>query len=153
MDQAAHKAAMERLGPFVGEWSMDAAFPGAPPTGRMGRTVFEWILDGQFLLQRSEIPHPDAPEGFCVVGLDLEADKYRQHYFDSRGVVRIYAMTFDDGVWELVRDAPDFSPLDFFQRYIGRLSTDGQTIEGEWQTAPDGSAWERDFGLTYRRTI
>ena len=153
MDQAANKVAMERLEPFVGEWSLDASFPGAPPTGPMGHTVFEWILDGQFLLQRSEVPHPDAPDGLCIIGFDLEKTKYVQHYFDSRGVARTYAMTFNDGVWELLRDAADFTPLDFYQRFIGTFSSNGRTIDGEWQTSPDGSAWERDFGLTYRRII
>ena len=151
MDQAAHKSAMERLEPFIGEWSLDASFPGAPPTGPIGRTVFEWTLGGQYLLQRSEVPHPDAPDGLCVIGFDLVTGKYVQHYFDSRGVARTYAMTFNEGVWELLRDTADFSPLDFFQRFIGTFSADGRTIDGEWQTSPDGSAWERDFGLTYRK--
>ena len=151
MDQAAHKSAMERLEPFIGEWSLDASFPGASPTGPLGRTVFEWTLGGQYLLQRSEVPHPDAPDGLCIVGFDLETRRYVQHYFDSRGVARTYSMTLDEGRWELLRDAPDFSPLDFFQRFIGTFSADGRTIEGEWQTSPDGSAWERDFALTYRK--
>jgi hypothetical protein len=151
VDPEAHKAAMERLEPLVGEWSLDASFPGVPPTGPVGRTAFEWTLNGQFLIQRSEIPHPAAPVGFCIVGFDLEAKKYVQHYFDSRGVARVYAMTFDDGVWERRRESKDFSPLDFFQRFIGTFSADGETIEGAWETSKDGSTWERDFGLTYRR--
>jgi len=152
MDQAAHKAAMERLEPFIGGWSLDASFPGAPPTGPLGWSVFEWALGGQYLIERSEVSHPDAPDGLCVIGFDLGARRYLQHYFDSRGVARMYAMTFDDGVWELLRDAADFTPLDFCQRFIGTFSADGRTIEGEWQTSPDGSAWQRDFGLTYRKT-
>jgi hypothetical protein len=86
-----------------------------------------------------------------VIGFDLGTGNYVQHYFDSRGVARTYAMTFNDGVWDLLRDAADFSPLDFSQRFSGTFSADGRTIEGEWQTSPDGSAWERDFGLTYRK--
>jgi hypothetical protein len=151
MDPVAHKAAMERLEPLVGEWSLDAAFPGVPRTGPIGRTVLKWTLDGQFLIQHSEISHPAAPVGFCIVGFDLEAKEYVQHYFDSRGVARVYEMTFDDGVWELTRRTPDFSPLDFLQRFVGTLSADGKTIEGAWETSKDGSTWERDFGLTYRR--
>jgi hypothetical protein len=151
MDPAAHKSAMEGLAPFIGEWSLDASFPGAPPNGPLGRTVFEWTLGGQYLIQRSEIPHPDAPDGLCIVGFDLAAKKYVQHYFDSRGVARVYAMTFNEGFWELRRESPDFSPLDFMQRFIGTFTADGQTIEGAWETSNDGSAWERDFGLTYRR--
>jgi saccharopine dehydrogenase (NAD+, L-lysine-forming) len=61
------------------------------------------------------------------------------------------AMTFRDGVWTLSRDSPDFSPLDFRQRFTGELSADGRTISGRWETSKDGSTWEHDFDLTYRK--
>ena len=44
--------------------------------------------------------------------------------------VRLYAMTFRDGIWTLVRSSPDFTPLDFSQRFTGRFSADGNTISG-----------------------
>ena len=46
---------------------------------------------------------------------------------------------------------PDFSPLDFAQRFTGTFSDDGQTIAGDWEIAHDGSTWEHDFDLTYVR--
>jgi hypothetical protein len=94
MDQAARTAALERLEPLAGEWSIEASFPLAPPTGVVGRTVFEWTLGGQFLVQRSEVPHPDAPDSISIIGIDPGDEAYSQHYFDSRGVVRVYAMSF-----------------------------------------------------------
>src|SRR3954466_4127507 len=103
--------ALARLEPFIGEWSLDASI--AP--GVSARTTFEWTLGGAFLLERSEAPDP-IPNGLCVVAPNDDRDGYTQHYFDSRGVVRIYAMTFDDGVWTLLRNAPDFTPLSFSQR-------------------------------------
>jgi hypothetical protein len=109
--------------------------------------VFEWILGGRFVSQRMEIPHPDAPDGFMIIGAD--GDAYTQHYFDSRGVVRLYAMSFTDGVWTLLRDSPDFTPLAFHQRYIGTVGDD--TITGRWETSPDGARWELDFHLNYTR--
>ncbi len=42
-------------------------------------------------------------------------------------------MTFTDGVWTLLRSSPDFSPLDFSQRYTGTLSDNGDTIHGAWE--------------------
>jgi hypothetical protein len=141
---------MQRLEAFVGEWSIEAAFPGAPPNGVVGRSVFEWALGGQFLVQRSEVPHPDAPDGLMIVGLDPDRDAYTQHYFDSRGVARLYAMDFRDGVWTLTRESPDFTPLTFAQRFTGTFGDDGNTILGRWETG-DGSGWELDFHLTYRR--
>ncbi len=99
-DKPAQHPALERLDAFVGEWSMEASF--AP--GVTGRAVFEWVLGGQFLVERSEVP--DAPDGIAIVGVDRDGQAYTQHYFDSRGVARVYAMTFRDGVWTLLRDAP-----------------------------------------------
>ena len=74
-----------------------------------------------------------------------------EHYFDDRGVVRVYAMTFVDNTWVLLRTTPDFSPLDFSQRYVATLSDDGNTFTGTWETSQDGETWERDFDLTYSR--
>jgi hypothetical protein len=142
---------LERLAPFLGEWSLEARFPGAPPSDLRGRVVFEEILGGPFLAERSEVPHPDAPDGFKIVAPDPGGDAYTQHYFDSRGVVRLYAMTFADGAWMLLREKPDFSPLSFSQRFTGRFSDDGETIDGRWEQSTDGAPWELDFELIYTR--
>lgn len=150
MDESARRQARERLGILVGEWEVEAEFPGQ--TVPAGRSVFEWALDGTFLVQRNEIPVPEAPDSMAIIAVDPETGTYTQHYFDSRGVVRLYAMTFADGVWELLREEADFSPLSFRQRFIGRVSEDGDVIRGGWEMAKDGAAtWEKDFELTYRR--
>ena len=112
--------------------------------------MVEWALDGNFLIQRTEVPDPKFPTVLSIVAYDVNKDSYSQHYFDSRGVVRLYAMTFRDGIWTLVRSSPDFTPLDFSQRFTGRFSSDGDTISGTWETG-DGSNWKKDFDLTYAR--
>jgi hypothetical protein len=145
------EARLRRLDLFVGEWQLDApAFPLPPELAGDARTRFEWVLGGAFLLQRSSVPVAEAPDTFCVVGLDA-GDGYTQHYFDSRGVARIYAMTFDGRRWTLERSAPDFTPLQFHQRFEASVGEDGASIEGRWESSPDGAAWELDFELTYRR--
>lgn len=60
-------------------------------------------------------------------------------------------MTFDGHTWTLERTKPDFSPLDFHQRFVGSISDDGTTIDGEWRTSQDGQQWTRDFRVTYIR--
>jgi hypothetical protein len=139
-----------RLELFIGEWSMHVAFPGAPPVAG-GRVVFEWMTGEQFLIERWEVPVPEAPDGLAIIGFDEGRGTFLQHYFDSRGIARVYAMSLEDGVWTLWRDAPDFSPLEFAQRYTGTFSDDGTTIVGRWEIAHDGSTWEHDFDLTYVR--
>ncbi|WP_280879896.1 hypothetical protein [Streptomyces pseudovenezuelae] len=151
MNGPARQEALTRLDVLVGEWEIEADFPGR--TAPRGRSVFEWTLDGRFLVQRSEVPVAEAPDTMSVIAADPETDGYTQHYFDSRGVVRVYAMTFVDGLWQLVRETPDFTPLSFRQRFTGQFSADGNTIRGAWETAKDTSApWEHDFALTYHRS-
>lgn len=74
------------------------------------------------------------------------------HYFDSRGVARIYQMSLMEGVWKLWRDTADLSPLDFAQRFVGTFSKDGKTFDGRWEICQDGSTWEEDLRITYRRS-
>jgi hypothetical protein len=150
--------ALARLDVFVGDWSLEARFPGqdqAPPGPGGGVTIrsrFEWALDGQFLLQHTEVPVPDAPDSLAIVAADPHTGGYTQHYYDSRGVVRLYAMSITDGVWTLIRESPDFSPLDFRQRFTGTFSADGNTIDGAWEkSAAGGGEWEHDFALIYHR--
>ena len=142
---------IERLEAFIGEWSIEASFPDAAPTGAVGRIVFEWMPGGQFLVQRWEVLHPDAPDGLAIIGLDRDGEAFTQHYFDSRGVARVYGMTFGDGVWTLSRTSPDFSPLNFSQRFTGTFGDGGKTIQGRWETSDDGSSWEHDFDLIYAK--
>ena len=150
-DRVARDVAMERLEVFIGEWTMEAQFRDPAPTGPSGRSVFERILDGRFLAQRTEVPHPEAPDNLAIIGFDSARDAYTFHYFDSRGVARVYAMGFSGGLWKLLRDAPDFSPLDFAQRFTGTFSDDRNTIQGRWEKSFDRPSWELDFDLTYRK--
>src|SRR4051812_41263704 len=100
------------LGVFVGSWSVAAEFPSAGPGGVPGRTTFDWLLGRRFLVQRFGVDHPEAPSGHTVIAPDARRPgDYLQHYFDSRGVVRLYTMTFDGHIWTLSRLEPDFSPL------------------------------------------
>jgi hypothetical protein len=141
---------LERLNPFVGEWDLEVSLPSSP--GAHARTTFEWALDGRFLVQRAEITVPHVPDSLAIIGADPRGEAFAQHYFDSRGVVRVYAMTFEDGVWTLTRTSPDFSDLSFWQRYTGTFSADGDTIDGQWEICHDeGATWEKDFDLVYTR--
>lgn len=138
------------LEPFVGEWTLQIAFPGSPPM-EGGRVTFEWMKGKRFLVERWEVPVPEAPDGLAVIGFDEGRGTFLQHYFDSRGVARVYTMSLENGVWKLWRTEPDFSPLDFAQRYTGTFSGDGATIAGTWEIAHDGVTWEKDFDLSYLR--
>jgi hypothetical protein len=143
---------LEALAPLVGEWSIMAGFGAEAPAEMGARVTFEWLPGERFLVERWEVPVPDAPDGIAIIGADpTTAGGYLQHYFDTRGVARVYKMAFDGRVWRLWRDEPDFSPLDFAQRYTGTFSEDGGTIVGRWEICHDGDNWEHDFDLVYAR--
>lgn len=141
---------LARLEAFVGRWRIEAPGLPAPAAGGAAWVGFEWTLGGAFLLQQSSIPVPGAPDSLSLIGPD-QADGYTQHYFDSRGIARSYAMTFDGRRWTLERHTADFSPLHFHQRWQAQLSADGRSIAGRWERSPDGRAWEVDFELSYHR--
>jgi len=142
---------LDRLDVLTGEWDMEATFeagyfgPGSPPaTERGGRTTFVWLPGRYFLTQRFAVDHPAAPSGIAIIGAGAEPETFAQHYYDSRGVARVYQMSLDGGVWKLWREAPGF-----WQRYTGVISDDGTRITGAWEGSPDGQEWKHDFGLTY----
>jgi hypothetical protein len=140
---------LERL---VGAWEFEP-FGGGRSMGR-GRATFEWIEDGAFLLERSQADWTEpgwvenAPTSTqSVMGFDNTTFEVSQLYADDRGVFRIYRGTLTDDEWRLERAAPDF-----YQRFFGAFGDDGRTIEGRWESSPNGTVWELDFPITYRKT-
>ena len=134
------RGGLEALEALVGDWVL------GDPAAPVGRTSFSWLEGRRFLVQRWSIDIPEAPDGFAIVGEDPAGGGLLQHYFDSRGIARVYGMSLEGGVWRLWRDGEDFS-----QRFAGTLSEDGSTISGAWEIAHDGSTWEHDLDLVYTR--
>ncbi len=142
------RARLEQLQPLVGQWTIEPAFPDAPapaPADR-GHTVFEWGPERAFLIQRWEVPIEGPPDGVAIFAVAEEGDALVQHYFDSRGVVRRYETGLADGIWSLRKLSPGFA-----QRFRGEFGPGGDRIDGAWEKANDGSTWEHDFKLVYRR--
>jgi hypothetical protein len=147
------KEMSERLRPLVGEWALEMVPPGGESYGDVGaRVTFEWLPPGElWLIQRWSVPVPEAPDGIAMIGWDEGRGTLLQHYFDTRGVARVYEMTLENGVWTLQRTKEDFSPYDFAQRYEGRFNDDGTRIDGAWLMAKDKRNYEKDFDLNYLR--
>jgi hypothetical protein len=141
--------ALDQLATLIGEWNIEItsmSFRADPSAVERGHSSFAWLEGGAFLVQHSEIPASDFPRSVAVMGADDEAASYRMLYYDSRGVSRIYRMTFSGEIWTIWRDFPGFS-----QRFHGTFSEDGNIITARWEKSSDGSNWEHDFALTYSR--
>jgi hypothetical protein len=148
MDQPTAETALQELEVLVGEWTMEATPPGGEPWPGEARATFEWleVSENRLLVERSVIEMPQAPNGVCVIGCDAANGTYYQLYTDDRGVCRVYEMSIGGGEWKLWRDGEPFS-----QRFTATISADGNTIEGRWEAAKDGTSWETDFDLVFQR--
>lgn len=140
---------IEALEPLVGEWTTEVRLPPGGGDVVRGRATFEWLEAGGYLIQRTVMDDPVFPAGVMVIGPAAGGGRIVQHYFDSRGVARVYDIGLTDGVLRLWRDDDD----DFAQRYTGQISSDGATIDGAWEICDDGETWRHDFDLTYTKVV
>lgn len=131
---------------LIGGWSTEGAHPMLPGEPIRGTSNFEWLDGERFVVWRSHYEHPRIPDAIAIIG--VTNGQLSMHYFDSRGVNRVYAASFDRTTWRYWRDAtaPDFS-----QRFTGTFSDDGNTITGRGELSHDGDTWEDDLDLTFQR--
>ena len=132
-------------GRLLGEWSTEATHPVLPGTVVHGRATFEWLDDQRFLIQRSHHDHPDIPDAVAVIGILDGAPAL--HYFDPRGVHRVFAVDITADSWRYWNATPGFS-----QRFTGTFGPDGDSIVGRGELSrDDGATWDDDLAITYRR--
>jgi hypothetical protein len=138
--------ALEGLRVLVGTWRTIGTHPLVPGTTFHGRTTFEWLDGGAFLIMHSEIDEPEIPSAIAVFGSDDTTGECSMLYFDERGVSRRYDVRLEENVWSWWRNAPGLS-----QRFTGTIAADGRTITGGGEMSRDGATWEPDLQLTYTR--
>ena len=138
--------ALGRFGALIGMWNTVGTHPMVPNTVFHGRTSFEWIEGGAFLMMRSEIDEPEIPSGVAIIGSDDKTGEFSMLYFDERGVSRRYETDMQDLVWTWSRMTPEFS-----QRFVCTLAADKRTMVGKGAMSKDGAKWEGDLELTYTR--
>ena len=141
---------LDALQLVIGEWNVEGRHVAFPDTVVRGRSVFEWWGNRTFLMHRSTFDHPDFPDSISVIGTTQPNGGLAQHYFDTRGVHRLFDMTFDRGVWTLDRKA--IGPKDFDQRMKATFSADDNTITAEFELRDSGTHEMRhDFSVMYTR--
>ena len=146
MDQPTAEDALRALEPLVGEWTFEATWPDGRVWPGGGRITFEWHPSGAHLVAHGTAELPEAPENLSIIGCDGANGTYFQLYSDERGVCRVYEMSIGDGVWKLWREGEPFA-----QRFTATFDDDGDTMTARWEIAEDGTNYETDFDLVYRR--
>ena len=141
---------LEQLQPFIGEWSVEGKHVALPDAVIRGRSVFDWWGDRAFLIHHSTLDHPDFPDSISVIGATRPDGGLAQHYFDTRGVHRLFDMTFERGVWTLDRKV--VGAKDFDQRMRATFSADGNSFAAEWEARDSGTHEMRpDLSAVYTR--
>jgi hypothetical protein len=138
--------ALKPLSFLIGEWTTVGTHGLVPGTTYHGRTSFEWLEGGAFLMMRSAIDEPDIPSGIAIFGSDDDLGEYFMLYFDERGVSRRHDVSLHDNVLKWWRTAPGFS-----QRNTLTIENGGRTMVGKGELSKDGVSWEKDLDLTYTR--
>ena len=138
-------ADLERLGRrLVGGWTTEATHPAFPGTTVRGAAEVQWLEGERFLIFRARTDHPDFPDSISIIG---DTGGLQMHYFDSRGVHRVYEFRVTDDGWEIARDAPEFS-----QRLTVTFEDDDNTMAGLSKISLDDKTWQDDLQITYRRS-
>jgi hypothetical protein len=130
---------MSALHRLLGTWefTMHHTAMSEPITGRQR---YERVLDGAFVLQQWTYDHPDFPDAMAL----LSEDRY--HYFDVRGITRVFDLDFDDSGWSMIRLDEDFS-----QRHTARFRGP-DVIESTGEMSHDtGVTWQPEFEMSYQR--
>lgn len=131
---------------LVGEWQTTGSHPYLPGTTLLGRVLFEWIEDGAFLLARTEIDHPQFPDGIEIFGSDNGTKEFFMFHYDARGVSRKYNVSLKGNQLEWWRDDPDLS-----QRFTIEIEDGGERMASKGEMSRDGGPWEGDLSNIYQK--
>ena len=141
---------MDRL---IGEWDASGEMNVDGETIRVtGHTTIESL--GEYVVLRTTVEPPEFPDSVSILGGGPDGEPAPMHYFDERGVQRLYLSSVEAGRWlithadESWRDSPGHN-----QRYIGEIAPDGSRITGAWERGlgAAGDRWELDFTLDFQR--
>ena len=139
---------LSQLKVLIGEWKTAGTHPYFPNTIFHGRTTFQWIENGAFIIMHSEIDEEGIPSGIAIFGSDDATKEFFMLYFDERKVSRKYDVSVQENLIKWWRNTPEFS-----QRYTWAISNDGNSLIARGELSKDGSTWEKDLELTFTRIL
>jgi hypothetical protein len=142
---------MDAFEPLIGRWHGEGQLPD-PPMKMTVEATIERL--GAFVVFHSAGEPDDLPDSVSIIGGAGKGEPQPMHYFDERGVKRLYLTTIEGSTWK-IWSAPGEDPdgpngPGFDQRFIGEFSADRKRIAGRWERR-SGDKWELDFPMTYVR--
>ncbi len=149
------RAALDRLAPFVGRWTMEGTIrrPGAAPKHFSGTNEARWEADGTLLVAFGAARIGDGPPNHALAAWswDAVAGLYRGVMLDSTGATGVGTSTFDETTrtWhgrQSVASAAGTLRLTGEVRFL-----DARTKEEHWTAYDDGNQVVWDLLKTERR--
>ena len=129
---------LERL---LGSWDITMHHSAMTEPVR-GRQHYERVLDGAYVRLDWTYDHPDFPDALALLSEE------EMHYFDVRGVTRVFDVELSESGWSMVRLDPGFS-----QRYTA-LFRGADAMEANGDRSEDGGrTWQPDFTMTWVRAV
>ena len=140
---------------LIGEWHGEGEMPIEPPVTIIVEAKIERL--GEFIVFATTGKPAAVPDTLSIIGGAPEGEPQPMHYFDSRGVMRLFMVALDGSTLNIWRapgeDWNGPAGPGFNQRFIGEIAADGNMIVGRWERGlgEAGDQWELDFPLTYVR--
>src|SRR5215207_3022700 len=126
------ESTMKDFEPLIGEWHGEGELPMEPPMKMSVEAKVQRL--GEFIVFSSVGEPAELPDSISIIGGAPDGEPQPMHYFDDRGVKRLFMMALDGSTWKIWRapgedwNGPDGPGFD--QRFIGEISPDGNAIEG-----------------------
>ena len=106
---------------LIGTWHGEGEMPIDPPVTLVVDSTIERL--GEFIVMRTAGVPAEMPNTLSIIGGAPDGEPQPMHYFDSRGVKRMFLMTLEGSTWIIWRDpGEDWNGPDgpgFNQRFIG----------------------------------
>src|SRR4029078_10494639 len=90
---------MKQFEPLIGRWHGEGTIPIDPPMAISVDATVEPL--GAFIVFRSVAGPAEGPDNVSIIGGALEGDPQPMHYFDERGVKRLYLTAIDGSTWTI----------------------------------------------------
>ena len=136
--------ALDLLDPLVGDWETQGSHP-LMNERIAGSASIQWLEGRTVLIWRATQVPTTVPPFIAIIGGGETPGTWPMHYFDMRGVFRVYQLRMDGGVLRQWRDHPGFD-----QRGTGTFKDGGRVLELRYELNQDGT-WRPDLEMTYRR--
>lgn len=137
--------AIEALDVLVGNWRItlsDAWFLESRDVRQYGHATVRWLGEA-FIELVGDMG--GQPTWHFVFGRSDANDQLVALYHDPRPTSRVFRMSWEDGVWRMWREDPDFH-----QRLVATVTPD--RIQMQVDASEDaGTTWRKDFDLTFDR--